>query len=930
MLIQLPQNFQANPGSSAFLTKRNAPDLQTETSQVTSQFGYQYTFLENQLIEAVKQSIRNELYANASFLCERLFAEVKNEDVKLLLAECYLGEGKAYKAYEVLKNSINNANRYKFALTCFKLNKLQEAEKTLLNRKSSMPLQQQDQNSLLNQVPNGAAGLFLLGQICERQIKRKEAVDFYQKALQQDPTLWCAFERLCKLQMNIEPSRYFHENHPNMQKMNQIIKEYMIQQQQQILNSQNTQTQIVINNHGIQQSPSHSSSHLNIQSSSQQQFNLQFNAKSPFITQKSPSNQEMKENQLSASKKPLITGEDLNNSSLICNDDDSSFQNELKTPTGQSSGQYITPTSNMNQVPTKKLGQNAPAQTNHQSRIGNAGNNNNSLINGSGMGQVGAATSSQLNYQIDNVEATQSVGGGTNIFANPNNLINNNANNNINTSTISSGNSDPIIKPFTISTPNLNNMNMPSSGTGSIGIPQQFLNQMSNTPISSSNGTQNQAVSSFDANQMMQQSDDRMKTSSFLANTTSIQKNKKNIMQQQQQLGQMLQTPQQTMNLLNLPPTSSQSQPNLYNLQALLQSTQSVEITDLTSLLRVIGHAYQQLCLYRCQESVKIFGKLSKKQYTTGWVLAQVGKCYFEMSKYTEAEKFYKKVLNVEPYRLEGLEYYSTCLWHLRKQVDLCYLSNHALEKSLFAPETWCVVGNCYSLQKEHETALKFFSRAIQLNGNFAYAHTLSGHEYVSNEDFDQAKKCYQKALTVDERHYNAWWGLGNICLKQEKFDQAAQLFTSAVQINQRSSILFTYLGMTKHNCAQPGEALQYFEKSEQVDPTNSLNKFQKANVLISLDRNDEALQVLLELLKNCPREAPIHVVIGRLYRKMGNIEEALKYFTKALDLDPKDTNMVKSLIDKIHSQAGPNGALGGNGMNGGGDLNDDGDIQIL
>jgi anaphase-promoting complex subunit 3 len=86
------------------------------------------------------------------------------------------------------------------------------------------------------------------------------------------------------------------------------------------------------------------------------------------------------------------------------------------------------------------------------------------------------------------------------------------------------------------------------------------------------------------------------------------------------------------------------------------------------------------------------------------------------MSKYQEAEKFYKKVLSVEPYRLEGLEYYSTCLWHLKKQVDLCYLSNHALEKSLFAPETWCVVGNCYSLQKENETALKFFNRAIQIN----------------------------------------------------------------------------------------------------------------------------------------------------------------------------------------------------------------------
>jgi len=34
----------------------------------------------------------SELYANASFLCERLLAETKNEEVKLLLAECYLGK----------------------------------------------------------------------------------------------------------------------------------------------------------------------------------------------------------------------------------------------------------------------------------------------------------------------------------------------------------------------------------------------------------------------------------------------------------------------------------------------------------------------------------------------------------------------------------------------------------------------------------------------------------------------------------------------------------------------------------------------------------------------------------------------------------------------------------------------------------------------
>ena len=109
---------------------------------------------------------------------------------------------------------------------------------------------------------------------------------------------------------------------------------------------------------------------------------------------------------------------------------------------------------------------------------------------------------------------------------------------------------------------------------------------------------------------------------------------------------------------------------------------------------------------------------------------------------------------------------------------------------------------------------------------NFAYAHTLCGHEYVANEDFDTAKKCYQRALSADERHYNAWWGLGNICLKQEKFDQASQLLQSAISINQRSPVLYTYMGMIRHNCSQPQEALTWFEKAEQIDKENSLNKF--------------------------------------------------------------------------------------------------------
>lgn len=54
------------------------------------------------------------------------------EEVKLMLAESYIGEGKTWKAYEVLLGCQSERCRYKLAFTCIKLKKMQKAEKVLL------------------------------------------------------------------------------------------------------------------------------------------------------------------------------------------------------------------------------------------------------------------------------------------------------------------------------------------------------------------------------------------------------------------------------------------------------------------------------------------------------------------------------------------------------------------------------------------------------------------------------------------------------------------------------------------------------------------------------------------------------------------------------------------------------------------------------
>ena len=97
-----------------------------------------------------------------------------------------------------------------------------------------------------------------------------------------------------------------------------------------------------------------------------------------------------------------------------------------------------------------------------------------------------------------------------------------------------------------------------------------------------------------------------------------------------------------------------------------------------------------------------------------------MGRAHFEMVQYPEALRAFERAAAAAPHRLCGAELHSTILWHLKREVPLCYLAKRCVDFDRLSAYTCCVVGNCFSLQKEHDTALKFFQRAIQLQPDFA------------------------------------------------------------------------------------------------------------------------------------------------------------------------------------------------------------------
>ena len=323
-------------------------------------------------------------------------------------------------------------------------------------------------------------------------------------------------------------------------------------------------------------------------------------------------------------------------------------------------------------------------------------------------------------------------------------------------------------------------------------------------------------------------------------------------------------------------------------------------VQQILELLCVMGSAQLHLGQFRSKEAIELFNRLPEDQFHTGYVMHQVGRAYFEMADYQNAIRYLQLMEQLEPHRMKGLEVLSTALWQMKREVELSYLAQRVTDFDRLSAEVWCVVGNCFSLQKEHETALTFFRRSIQLDPSFTYSHTLSGHEYFANEDFDKAIACYRDAIRADERHYNAWYGLGAIYHCQEKFDLAEYHFHKACSINPQSSVLICHLGMAQNANGKAYAALDTLLAAFRIDPRNPQAHYQRALVYQSLERPQEALTELEKVRDAAPREAQIHFAMGRLHKRMGRTDMAMRCFLNALDLDPKDTNLIKAAMEKM------------------------------
>jgi len=135
---------------------------------------------------------------------------------------------------------------------------------------------------------------------------------------------------------------------------------------------------------------------------------------------------------------------------------------------------------------------------------------------------------------------------------------------------------------------------------------------------------------------------------------------------------------------------------------------------------------------------------------------------------------------------------------------------------------------------------------------------------------------------------------------KAKAYDMAAEAFKEAIRIDPRYSDAYLNLGLTFMELYEPGSthpkdleyaegAIESFKRYIRLEPENVKVKDYLIAVCSQAGRMDEAIEFFLEDLEKSPNDLQLTRMIAGLYHKAGDTTQAIDWFEKAANLDPKN-----------------------------------------
>ncbi|KIP08436.1 hypothetical protein PHLGIDRAFT_104401 [Phlebiopsis gigantea 11061_1 CR5-6] len=292
------------------------------------------------------------------------------------------------------------------------------------------------------------------------------------------------------------------------------------------------------------------------------------------------------------------------------------------------------------------------------------------------------------------------------------------------------------------------------------------------------------------------------------------------------------------------------------------------------------------------------------------WIMSLRACVLYHLHDFGSAEVQFKKILTIDPFRIDDIDVYSNILYVTENRLDLSKLAHDFLTLDGNRPEVCCLVGNHYSLRAEHEKAVKYFRRATQLDRTYLSAWTLMGHEYVEMKNSHAAIEAYRKAVDVNRKDYRAWYGLGQAYELLTMHQYALYYYQHATALRPYDVRIWQAQGMCYEEMGRLREAIECLKRALiGADPLETTIHLRLAKLYHDLADYKEAAsyhQHIVELCMNANKpvidyaKSAVHVARYHLLQGGDDLELAKRYAEKVAASNAEEVREATDMLKKI------------------------------
>lgn len=189
--------------------------------------------------------------------------------------------------------------------------------------------------------------------------------------------------------------------------------------------------------------------------------------------------------------------------------------------------------------------------------------------------------------------------------------------------------------------------------------------------------------------------------------------------------------------------------------------------------------------------------------------------------------------------------------------------------------------------QHKYEEAVELLTKAEDLNRMNVDVYLKKGICFANLEKYEEAKAQFEKVLKIDRTNGLACFHIGSMNILLEDYDAGYEYFARAKENGCDDIQLYITLAMFNEERGRKETALINYNQALKKDALRADIRIMKVRLLLGLERYDEAIKTLEQLIIINPEVAQGYHMKYQVHMQIKDYENAERTLDEAIDVFP-------------------------------------------